>query len=70
MKAIKQPTPVVDEVIAEVHRHKRAIMAEHGDDVESLLSNLLDRQKGNARLVTSTSSVLNDKLCSSPDSTL
>ena len=34
---IYQPTPIVDQVIAEVRRHKRAIMAEHGDDVEKLL---------------------------------
>ena len=67
MKAIEQPTPFVDEVIAEVHRHKRAIMAEHGDDVESLLRNLQERQKGNARLVTSAPPSPKDNLGSSPD---
>ncbi|MCX6867677.1 MAG: hypothetical protein NTV46_15950 [Verrucomicrobia bacterium] len=51
MKPIDQPTPVVDQVIAEVHRHKRAVMAEHGDDVEKLLQGLRQRQKGNPRLV-------------------
>jgi|GEM_PF-1137147 len=51
MKPIDQPAPVVDEVIAEVHRHKRAIMAEHGDDVEKLLQDLRQRQQGNPRLV-------------------
>ena len=51
MKPIDQPAPVVDEVIAEVHRHKRAIMAEHGDDVEKLLQGLRQRQQGNPRLV-------------------
>lgn len=54
MKAIEQPTPDVDEVIAEVHRHKRAIMAEHGDDVDLLLRDLQERQKANPGLVTST----------------
>jgi len=54
MKAIEQSAPVVDEVIAEVHRHKRAIMAEHGDDVESLLRNLQERQQGSPSLVKST----------------
>jgi len=53
MKPIDHPTPVVDEVIAEVRRHKRAIMAEHGDDVESLLRDLRKRQNNNPRLVVS-----------------
>ena len=53
MKPIDQPAPVVDEVIAEVRRHKRAIMAEHGDDVEKLLQDIRQRQKGNPRLVVS-----------------
>lgn len=53
MKPIDQPKPVADEVIAEVHRHKRAIMAEHGDDVENLLRDLRQRQEGNPRLVAS-----------------
>ena len=69
MKAIEQPTSVVDEVIAEVHRHKRAIMAEHGDDVESLLSDLQERQKGNARLVTRKPATRKDNLGSSQNST-
>jgi hypothetical protein len=51
MKPSDQPTPVVDEVIAEVRRHKRAIMAEHGDDVDALLRDLRKRQKNNPRLV-------------------
>ena len=51
MKTIDQPTPVVEEVIAEVRRHKRAIMAEHGDDIDSLLRDLRERQKANPRLV-------------------
>lgn len=54
MKATEPPTPVIDEVIAEVRRHKRAIMAEQSDDVELLLRNLQERQKGNPNLVTST----------------
>ncbi len=51
MKPIDHPAPVIDEVIAEVHRHKRAIMAEHGDDLEKLLLDLRRRQLGNPRLV-------------------
>lgn len=51
MKPIDQPKPVADEVIAEVHSHKRAIMAEHDDDVEKLLRDLRQRQQGNPRLV-------------------
>ena len=51
MKPIDQPTPVIDQVIAEVHRHKRAIMAEHGDDVEKLLQGLRQRRQRNPRLV-------------------
>ena len=53
MKPFDQPAPVVDEVIAEVRRHKRAIMAEHGDDVEKLLQDIRQRQMGNPRLVVS-----------------
>ena len=56
MKPTDQPTRVVDQVIAEVHRHKRAIMAELGDDVEKLLQGLRQRQKGNPRLVVSVPS--------------
>lgn len=37
----------------ESRRHKRAIMAEHGDDVEKLLQDLRQRQQGNPRLVVS-----------------
>ncbi len=51
MKPNDTPTIVADQVIAEVHRHKRAIMAEHGDDVEELLKDLRNRQKANPRLV-------------------
>ncbi len=50
-KPSDQPTPVVDQMIAEVHRHKRAIMAGHGDDVEELLKDLRNRQKANPGLV-------------------
>jgi len=53
MKPIDQPKSVVDEVITEVRRHKRAIMAEHGDDVEKLLQDIRQRQMGNPRLVVS-----------------
>jgi hypothetical protein len=53
MKPTDQATRVPDEVIAEVHRHKRAIMAECGDDVEKLLQGIRQRQKANPRLVSS-----------------
>ena len=69
MKTTEPAIPVVDEVIAEVRRHKRAIMAEHGDDVEALLRNLQERQKGNPGLVTGTPPAHNDKPDSSADST-
>jgi hypothetical protein len=69
MKTTEPAIPIVDEVIAEVRRHKRAIMAEHGDDVESLLRNLQDRQKGNPGLVTSTPPASDDKSGSSRDDT-
>jgi hypothetical protein len=56
------PTPlseaIPDAVIAEVHRHKRAIMAEHGDDVEELLKDLRNRQKANPRLVVNRPSAV------------
>ena len=51
MKPTDQPLPDADQVIAEVHRHKRAIMAEHADDVEKLLKDLGNRQSANPRLV-------------------
>lgn len=65
MKAIDQPALVVDEVIAEVRRHKRAIMADHGDDVDSLLRSLQLRQKGNPRLVPGPRLTPEDKTGSS-----
>ena len=46
------PTPVLDEVIAEVHRHKEAIAAEHNYDIDSLLRGLREREASNPRLVT------------------
>ena len=61
MKTTEPAIPIVDEVIAEVRRHKRAIMAEHGDDVEALLRNLQERQKGNPGVVTSTPPAHNGK---------
>lgn len=69
MKTTEPAIPVVDEVIAEVRRHKRAIIAEHGDDVESLLRNLQERQKGNPGLITGTPPTHNDKPSSSHNDT-
>lgn len=51
MKPNDDPTPVIDEVIAEVHRHKEAIAAEHNFDIDSLLRSLRERQDANPRLV-------------------
>jgi hypothetical protein len=61
MKAIEPTIPIVDEVIAEVRRHRQAIMAEHGEDVEALLRNLQKRQKENPGLVIATPPVHNEK---------
>ena len=52
MKTIDNPKNVVDEVIAEVRRHKEAIAAEHNHDVESLMRDLRKRQESNPRLVS------------------
>ena len=52
MKTIETPMTVVDEVIAEVHRHKEAIASEHDYDVDSLLRDLQERQQSNPRLVS------------------
>ena len=54
MKTIDQPTQVVDEVIAEVRRHKLAIAEEHNFDIESLLRSLQARQSGDHRIVNLT----------------
>jgi len=51
MKTIDTPTKPADAVISEVHRHKEAIAAEHGYDVEALLGSLQARQKDHPRLV-------------------
>jgi hypothetical protein len=52
MKTIDEPKTVVDEVIAEVRRHKEAIAAEHNYNVDALLRDLRDRQESNPRLVS------------------
>lgn len=54
MKTIDETKNVVDEVIAEVRRHKEAIAAEHDYDVDSLLLDLRKRQQSNPQLVSST----------------
>ncbi len=53
MKTIDEPKNIVDEVIAEVRRHKEAIAAEHDYDVDSLLLDLRERQQSNPQLVSS-----------------
>jgi hypothetical protein len=52
MKTIDTPPKAADAVISEVHRHKEAIAAEHGFDVDALLGSLQSRQKGHPRLVS------------------
>jgi len=52
MKTTDEPKIVVDEVIAEVRRHKEAIAAEQNYDVDSLLQGLRERQASNPRLVS------------------
>lgn len=52
MKTIDHPLTSVDLVIAEVHRHKEAIAAEHNYDVDDLLRGLRERQRSNPRLVS------------------
>lgn len=42
---------VVDEVMAEIWRHKEAIAAEHDCDVDLLLRSLKERQTGDPRIV-------------------
>lgn len=52
MKTLEHPMKIRDEVIAEVHRHKEAIAAEHNYDVEALVRSLRERQKANPRVVS------------------
>jgi hypothetical protein len=52
MKTIDKTSAVRDEVIAEVHRHKEAIAAEHNFDIDALLGGLRERQSLNPRLVS------------------
>ena len=52
MKTIDTPTAVVDEVISEVRRHKRAIAENFGFDVVALGRALQKRQEGDPRFVT------------------
>lgn len=52
MKTIDKPFTSRDEVIAEVHRHKEAIAAEHNFDIDALLVGLRQRQSSNPRLVS------------------
>lgn len=52
MRTIDEPTAVLDEVIAELRRHKEAIAAQHDYDVDALLRDLRGRQESNPRLVS------------------
>jgi len=42
----------MDEILAELRRHKEEIAAEHGNDVRALGRDLQERQKGHPRLVS------------------
>jgi len=52
MKTIDTPPSVIDEVISEVRRHKRAISEEFGCDVVALGRALQKRQAGDPRFAT------------------
>jgi hypothetical protein len=51
MKTIEVANPSIDEVMAEVHRHKDEIAKENQFDLEKLISKLQGRQEKNPRLV-------------------
>ena len=51
MKTIEVAKPSIDEVMAEVHRHKVEIAKENQFDLEKLISKLQGRQEKSPRLV-------------------
>ena len=51
MKTIEAAKPSIDEVMAEVHRHKDEIAEENQFDLEKLISKLKGRQEKNPLLV-------------------
>jgi hypothetical protein len=51
MKTIEAAKPSIDEVMAEVHRHKDEIAEENQFDLGKLISELKGRQEKNPRLV-------------------
>ena len=51
IQAARQAKPSIDEVMAEVHRHKDEIAKENQFDLEKLISKLQGRQEKNPRLV-------------------
>lgn len=53
MKTINSQVEPKDLVIAELQGHKRSIAREHGDDIATLLRDLMDRQTHDSRVVTS-----------------
>lgn len=53
MKTIESHSAHADPVISEVRASKRAIVAEHGGDLESFFAGIRRRQSSNPRLVTS-----------------
>jgi hypothetical protein len=51
MKKTDTRAELKDPVIAELHRHKREIAQEHGDDIAALLRDLQERQAHDSRVV-------------------
>ena len=52
MEENEKPTHGIDEVMAEVHRHKEAISAEHNYDVAALIRHLRAKQLEEVRVVS------------------
>jgi hypothetical protein len=57
MKTVEPLPAKADPVITEVRAIKRAIIAEHGGDLESFFAEIRQRQSTNPRLVESIESV-------------
>jgi hypothetical protein len=52
MATIDIQKPAEDSVITELHRNKRAIAREHGDDIARLVRALQQREAGDSRVLT------------------
>jgi hypothetical protein len=51
METIDTQEEAGDSVIAELHRHKRALSKEHGDDITRLVRSLQQRETGDSRVL-------------------